>query len=392
MVISSGNVSLQRHEDYPGVNRDESIHDPAQAYNAIAVGAYTRKDRIDAATGLTALAPNGGMSPCNSTSLNWETQWPNKPDVVFEGGNSSTDGTSVSDHDSLKLFSADSEYPNYVFRPFGDTSASAALAAKMIAELRSSFPDLWPETIRALLIHSANWTTIMADPQAIRRFNETQKRELLRTFGYGVPNLERALNSATNSVTLIAEREIKPFKRVGQTVSFDEYHLYTLPWPADVLRDLGEADATLIITLSYYIEPNPGGKRYLKNYHYHSHGLDFAVIKAGEPVRIFERRVSAVTEIPNDERNGIGEPWTIGRLGSKGSIRKDYITMSAVEMSERNIIAIFPKNGWYRTRKKLKRFDSRVRYSLIVTIETPEMDIYTPVSNRISNEVPATPA
>ncbi len=382
-IVSSGNVEILKHEDYPIKNARESIHDPAQAYNAIAVGTYTRKDKIHPDKGLLPLAANGGMAPSNSTSLAWESQWPNKPDVVFEGGNSSTDGTDVTDDSDLKLLSTDAEYPNYIFLPFGDTSGAAGLAAKMAAELRTQHPDFWPETIRGLMIHSADWTSAMLDKNPLSKLKEQDARNLLRTFGYGVPNLKRALYSASNSLTLIAEREIQPYKKEKYKGQYNDYHLFRLPWPVDVLRDLQEVDTTLTITLSYYIEPNPGTKRYATNFQYHSHSLDFAVIKPGEELKVFKRRISGAAELPDDEKDGHGEPWTLGRSSAKGSIRKDFITMSAIEMSERNIIAVYPKNGWYKTRKKLNRFDAVVRYSLIVNLHTAEADIYTPVFEMI---------
>jgi hypothetical protein len=36
-----------------------------------------------------------------------------------------------------------------------------------------------------------------------------------------------------------------------------EMHLHALPWPKDVLASLADADATLHVTLSYFIEPGP---------------------------------------------------------------------------------------------------------------------------------------
>lgn len=200
IIVSSGNVVTVNHTDYPDSNLLESIHDPAQSYNAITVGSYTRKDRIDPATGYIHLAPNGGMAPSNSTSTLWEHQWPIKPDIVMEGGNCSTDGVQVSDHHSLKLLTADREYPKYTFLPFGDTSVAAGFASKMAAELRTVYPEFWPETIRALMIHSANWTRSMLGNRMFTDLNEIDRKTLLRSVGYGVPILEDTLHSANNTV------------------------------------------------------------------------------------------------------------------------------------------------------------------------------------------------
>ncbi len=391
-IVSGGNVQITNHLDFPSKNYIESIHDPGQAYNAVTVGTYTRKDRIDPQTGLSHLAQYGAMAPTNSTSTFWQSQWPLKPDIVMEGGNSSTDGISVSDHHSLKLLSTDKEHNRFLFAPFGDTSAAAALAAKFAAELRISYPNYWPETIRALMVHSATWTEAMLNNQAINNLFERDKINLLRSVGYGVPVKEKALFSANNSLTLIAERTIQPYKMEGSKINYNEYHLYELPWPVETLREqLFDQNVTLKITLSYFIEPNPGNRRYANNFQYHSHVLDFAVIKPNEGLPVFKRRISGASELPEDERDSRGESWFIGnRVRSKGSVKKDFITMSGADMAQRNYIAIYPKNGWYKTRKKLGKTNSIVRYSLIINIETAnvEIDLYTPVYNQIENIIP----
>lgn len=384
-IVSGGNVQIFKHDEYPNLNHIETVHDPAQAYNAITVGTYTRKDKIDILTKYFALAPNGGMAPSNSTSLLFDKSWTNKPDVVFEGGNSSTDGTYVSDHSELKLISLDSDFPNDIFKSFGDTSAAAALASKMAAEIRTQYPKFWAETVRALMIHSADWTDAMLNNKKIEVFNEQEKINLLRTVGYGVPSLQKTIYSTKNSLTLIAERSIQPYKKEGSDGKYNDYHLFMLPWPKDVLASLQEKDVTLKVTLSYFIEPNPGSRKFVTHYQYHSHQLDFAVIKQGEKPEVFKRRISAASELDDDEKDGKGEKWTLGRSSSKGSIRKDFITLSGIEMSERNVLAVYPKNGWYKNLKRQDKFTEQVRYSLIVSIETPELevDLYTPVLNEV---------
>ena len=66
-IVSGGNVEINKHEEYPFLNETECINDPAQAYNALTIGTYTRKDKIDISTGYKPLAENGAMSPSNST-------------------------------------------------------------------------------------------------------------------------------------------------------------------------------------------------------------------------------------------------------------------------------------------------------------------------------------
>ncbi len=41
------------------------------------------------------------------------------------------------------------------------TSAATAQAARLAAIVQAEYPNLWPETARALIVHSAEWTQAM---------------------------------------------------------------------------------------------------------------------------------------------------------------------------------------------------------------------------------------
>lgn len=195
-----------------------------------------------------------------------------------------------------------------------------------------------------------------------------------------------------NSLTLIAEREIQPHQLLKSVGKSKEYHLFDLPWPEEVLlNELFDQDVTLKITLSYFIEPNPGSKNksYVSNFHYHSHALEFAVIKEREALPQFKRRISAAADLADDLIDNTDEKWSVKRVRSRGSVKKDFVTMSGADMAMRNKIAIFPKPGWYRTRKKLKKTNAIVRYSLVITLETANVniDLLTPVRNLIEMDL-----
>jgi hypothetical protein len=387
-VVSGGNVKIDKHEDYPALNLTETIHDPAQAYNAITVGTFTRKDKIDSTTGYKPLAEYGAMAPSNSTSLLFDKNWANKPDIVFEGGNLAYNDIDVRGHENLDVLSLHKDFRNNIFTYFGDTSGAAGLASKMAAELRTLYPDFWPETIRGLMIHSAEWTNKMLAGSKIEKLKEHEKTNLLRTVGYGVPNVSKAKYCANNILTLIAEREIQPYKLDKSTGQYNQYHLFELPWPKEALEQLDDKKAKLIVTLSYYIEPNPGSRRFATHYAYHSHQLDFELINRYETIEEFQIRISKPdSETKENRTKRTGVEWAIGKKSNlKGSIRKDFITVNGIELSERNVLAIIPKNGWYKNLKRQNKFNEVVRYSLIVSIETEEteIDLYTPVFNVIN--------
>jgi hypothetical protein len=393
--VSSGNLPLEQRKFYPLSNNDFSIQDPAQSFNAITVGAYTLKDLINLEQfpASELLASRGSMSPCNTTSTNWGSDWSRKPDIVLEGGNQGLQNEDTIDPDSLQLLSTSK---GGVGRPwlttFSDTSAATALASKFAAELYYSYPNLLPETIRALIIHSADWTPSMLQNRPISELSLLEKEKLFSLVGYGVPNMQKARYSANNSLSLIIERIIKPYKYEDSRIKTDEFHLVDLPWPVQALQDLFDTTVKFKITLSYFIEPNPGNKQYEKSASYRSHGLRFKMIDSNESLASFKRRVSkGMREEGEQHENEGGEHWILGeRIRNKGSIHKDIWYGTAADLATRNKIAVYPVGGWWKAIKKHNRYECSVRYSLVMTIDTPSenTDIYSPVMAAIGIPIP----
>jgi len=391
-LLSGGNVYIEEPNEYDDMNILSPIHDPAQSFNAISIGAFTDKDDIDPVRfpGARALAARGSLSPFSSTGIQIQKQWANKPDVVFEGGNLGVQDENLIDPDSLKLLSTG---PSVHEQPLSDnyaTSAATALASRFAAELYSEYPAYWPETIRGLIVHSARWSDIM---KAECDFGSSQQKiNLLRKYGYGIPDVEKARYSASDRLTLIAERQIQPFCRMeGKEPKINEYHVYELPWPKEVLRSLFDETVRLNITLSYFIEPNPGKRAYSKQYLYQSAGLRFKSNRPGESLQDFTKRINKKLRDESYESE-ISEEWCLGsNARDRGSIHRDWCEMTATELADRNLIAIFPVTGWWKTRKKFKRYTQTMRYSLIVSIDSPDVDLgvdlYTPVRNQIELDI-----
>ncbi len=259
-LVSAGNIrdGIARTE-YPARNETEPIENPAQAWNAITVGAFTEKTHLTDPTyaGWEPLAPPGDLCPTSRTSLVWERQWPVKPDILMEGGNWATSGDQCDCPDDLGLLTTHRDPTIRHFDIFRDTSAATAMAANLAGRILAAMPARWPETIRALMIHSAEWTPVMRQ-QFDAAGTEQQKRALVRKYGYGVPNYERAVLSAANDLTLIAEDELQPFWKENGSVKTRHMNLHNFPWPRTELESRGETEVELRVTLSYFIEPNPG--------------------------------------------------------------------------------------------------------------------------------------
>jgi hypothetical protein len=258
----------------------------------------------------------------------------------------------------------------------------------MAAILQATYPNYWPETIRALLVHSANWTPSMlaqCEPVATRK----EREALLKFCGFGVPNFDRALWSASNSLTLIAQNQLQPYDRSGVSYITRDMHLHAIPWPAEVLRDLGETPVKMRVTLSYFVEPNPGRRGWRYRHRYVSHGLRFKVKTAVETLAQFRARINkAAREEEMGQRSRSDErDWFLGEdLRSRGSIHSDWWEGTASDLAGRGHIGVYPVIGWWRERHQLGRWNRLARYALIVTIETPEVnvDLYTPVMNQIA--------
>src|SRR5690606_12567496 len=138
--------------DYPDHNILQGIEDPAQAWNAITVGAYTEKTTIQSLDyrDWHPLADRGQLSPASRTSQIWDQKrWPVKPDIVMEGGNSAIDpsGTTVADIDDLLLLTTRQSAEGALLATTGETSAATALAARYAAIIWAHYPSLWPESV-----------------------------------------------------------------------------------------------------------------------------------------------------------------------------------------------------------------------------------------------------
>ena len=332
-VLCAGNIEEGGEwAMYPASLSTSGIRDPGQAWNALTVGAFTEKVHITEADAqhFAAIAPCGGLSPYTRTSSSWDGAWPLKPDVVLEGGNAGTDAIGAVGISSLHLLTANNTPAQRLFTTSNATSAASALCARMAAQLMVAYPAFRPETIRALLTHSAEWTDAMRAmylPQAAP--NKADYVRLIRHCGWGVPNLERALWSAGNSLTLIVEDELHPYHKVkDKGVISRDMNLHTLPWPKEQLLELPpETNVELRVTLSYFVEPNPSERGLTSKFHYPSHRLRFDVQRPLDVTTAdFVARINAAAEQENG--GGISDSrdpqWILGeRARHRGSLHQD---------------------------------------------------------------------
>lgn len=390
-VLSAGNtVDSNAWSIYPHSLSTNFVHDPGQAWNAITVGACTVKTETEGHPSLNPIAEAGGLSPFTTSTAAWDKAWPLKPDVVLEGGNAAKDDFGAVSMSSLSLLTTHHQLQERLFTTSNATSAASALCGGMAARVMAAYPQLRPETVRALLVNSAQWTECMQKTFLPEKPNKDDYAYLIRHCGWGVPDLDRALWSAGNSLTLVVEDVLHPYENVkGQGVKTRDMNLHSLPWPIDELEALQNTSVEMRVTLSYFIEPNPSARGVESKYHYPSHRLRFDVRRPLEAsTESFVARVNAAAKLEHadDHANPPDSNWLLGgRQRHKGSLHQDVWSGTAAELASCGAIAVYPASGWWRTRSALKRYDSPARYSLVVSISTPQtdVDLYAAIAQKV---------
>lgn len=108
----------------------------------------------------------------------------------------------------------------------------------------------------------------------------------------------------------------------------------------------------------------------------------------------FKKRVNVKMRGDDKADSGDGssgsERWFLGSDNRDvGSIHSDFIKATAAELSQAKYLAVYPVVGWWRERSYLGKVESKIRYSLIVSISTPDVsvDLYTPIVAQINNPI-----
>ena len=385
-LISAGNVKAP-DGSYLDRCDAEPIEDPAQAWNAITIGACTDlwdiSDEGSDYEDWTVIGAPGDLSPYSRTSVAFNDTWPLKPEIVLEGGNAalSPTGSESIPLDSISVLTTSGAEGPRLLTTFGQTSAATAQAAFLASSIAAEYPNLWPETVRALLVHGAEWTDAMQARFKAAGTNKHARVDLVRRYGYGVPTLERCRRSATNALTLVAQDTIHPYRKTA----LNEMHTHDLPWPKEALKSLGGAPVRLRVTLSYFVEPNPTRRGRATRYRYASHRLQFELRRALETPSQFSKRLNKKALAADEARPKVGDEddWYLGsNAHNLGSIHSDFWHGTAEDLADRGAIAVYPVTGWWKELPSRDRSDLGVRYGLVVSIDTPveEIDLWTPVA------------
>ncbi|ANP85590.1 hypothetical protein BA011_07490 [Rhizobium leguminosarum] len=385
--VAVGNVSHSEDEpyqvaDYADRNRRFGVQSPAQALNALAVGAMTWK-----ADGDDLIAGAGDLAPTSRTSQDWTVTKTFKPDIVMEGGNFEIDFDEIFSRPSPEnLVLTTARGPGTkMLAMTGETSAATAAASGLAARLMARYPKFRTETIRGMMVHCADWT-----PEMLRQRTELEQSlsardswaALLARYGWGVPNEQRLFMSSKSDMTMIVEDTLQPFE-IGDSnqVRLKEMKYFKLPWPTRELQALNQRKAEMRVTLSYFVEPDPHAIARNRHDRYPSHQLKFDVRRFGETDARARLRFNELGE-DDDTFGGSDDGWIAGsRLPRKGTIHHDIWRGPAYQLADRDGISIAPIRGWWADIRHSERYARSVKFSLMVSIKilNGEADIYNPV-------------
>lgn len=376
LVVAGGNAeTITDPADYPYINLGPlHLQQPGQAWNVLTVGGYTAQELLtaeDTATGYPApLAAAGQLSPHSRTAV--VANSPIKPDIVMEAGNTAPGGGLENpDAQGLSILTLRSTAGGLgsLLRRTYKTSPAAAAASNALAQVAAMHPSLSPATWRALLVHTARWPDA-----AIAQFPD--QRDLLRSFGYGVPRVELAMASDSNRPVMTYEGSLKPSQRAGSKPD-RRADFIEIPFPEEELHAIGEADVELAVTLSYFVEPTDN----LTRRAYAGGRLRWDLQGPTETADGFRARINRVVHEQGVAPGAGSYPWRIpADVRSRGTLQHDHTSVPAADIAGTRLLAVYPVLGWWEDARE--GWDKDLPYSVVVSVDlgVVDLDVHTLVA------------
>lgn len=373
-IISSGNIrifpdstseiSIYEHlsagTDYPQylLEPNSKIANPAVSSFAITVGSIAKFNFED--DDYKSLAGKERISPFSRAGLGmWGCV---KPDVVEFGGDLLINKT------SLQLTTRESLMPElvnctlYGAKTVGrdcGTSFSAPKVAYIASKLMTEHPKESAQMYRALIIQSARLPEFCFD-------NPTS--EDFRLYGYGIPNIERAVSNSESRITFIQEGRIEPKKA----------DIYRIIIPENIRGEGKEFRILIETTLAFTSQirsTRRGAHSYLANW------LEWRSSKYNESFISFRDRT--IKYLESDEQSDVEEvtnsikwilrenpAWTKHDINRNNStVQKSWAIIEPHQFAEEFSIAVVGHCGWD------KNLENITPYSLCVSFEVLDAQV-----------------
>lgn len=296
-----------------------------------------------------------------------------KPDVVEFGGDYAINKTSLelitNDTIAPELVSSTMYGSRAVNKDTCGTSFSAPKVSYIASRLQAEHPNESAQMYRALIIQSARLPEHCFNNPTLNDF---------RYYGYGVPDVNRALNNSPNRITFIQSGKIGPRKA----------NIYRINIPSE-LR--GERDFQILIevTLAFTAKTRltrKGAHSYLSNW------LEWQSSKLNESFSSFKTRTIQYLELDEDtiEEGTVEEglnsikwslrenpAWSSNRINRNNStVQKSWVIIEPYQFAEEFSLAVIGHIGWD------KNLENETSYALCVSFEAVGSEI--PVYNLLA--------
>lgn len=362
---------LAAGREYPGYLEEASarIAQPAQSLQAITVGSITQAEWVN---GDWRAMGDGADRPSGFSRSGLGIWGSIKPDVVEFGGDykvSTSGDVNICLETAPKLVQSTFFRAPAIGKDVG-TSYAAPKVAHIAAVLQRLFPDASTQLYRALIINSARW------PAWAEVVSNADLIGVLRTLGYGIPSLERAIENTPQRVTLITT--------ATQSLRNGRAMVFAVPVPVEMRDVANRCQVRIDVTLAYSSEPR---QTRASRYGYLETWLGWISSYLDEPMENFMQRTTKTQEPPG---NYTPLPWKLrerdnwgdveGASRQNGTAQKDWAIVPNSQLPEQFGIAVQAHKGWNR-----EEHGGHAQFALVVTFEV--MDSEIPIYSLIQSEV-----
>jgi len=381
-IISAGNIAMNSqsasstsiadylisNKNYPSyLNEiDAKIANPGVSLFGITVGSIAKEDFEN--EDYKAMAGNNFVSPFSRSGPGmWDSI---KPDVVEFGGDllKNKHSLEIITHEltSPELINSTLYGASAVGRDTVGTSFSTPKVSYIASKLQSVLPDESAQMYRALIIQSARL------PEHC--FHQPDTKDF-QYYGYGIPDVNRALNNSESRITFIQNGKLGPRKA----------DIYDIKIPQELKGEGKEFRILMEITLSFTAKTRitrKGAHSYLSNW------LEWQSSNYNEDLNSFCRRtinyLGTVDEL-NDSKKSNKEfstiKWIIrtnpkwsdnGINRNKSTVQKSWTFIEPYQFTEEFSVAVIGHKGWDNN------LEHEIPYALCISFEVfdTQLNIY----------------
>lgn len=379
-IISAGNQELDFSLKYPDALLEDNINvkitDPASSAYALSVGSIAQSY---IQSGYQRLFVPEKDFPSPFTRVGPGLNGMIKPDLVECGGNypmSDFSDSFPNEDAGIVTLNHNWTKEKKLFRFDIGTSYSAPMISYYAAHLWKKYPQFNANTIKALLISSAEYPSSRPKPLNVDIYSKTPPKasdrdNLLNVYGYGKPNFDYAITSELNHVCLLAE----------DTISINGIRFFEFFVPEEFNSTKGKK----IISVSLVYNPPVRSTR--KDYLGLS--LSFKLFKNTDAETIGEsaKFIDGINEFDSLKIDEIELRPTIKKrskgLHQKGSI----ITDEEIDFKPGHplVLGVFCTGNWMN---KENYPDYKQDFSVVVTLKhKAQIDLYNSIEQQVRSRV-----